>query len=267
MGARGVGHLARTCARSRRRTSRVVLNVGTAHLGEFGVADNIARAKGELVEALGADGVAVLNADDPLVAAMAARTRRRVVHVRHARRCRRPGRVTSSSTTSAGPSFDLVARTASPSTVALRLLGEHQAVNAAAVAAVALAAVGLSSSTPSRAPAHGRARCPALADGGARARRRRDRRQRRLQRQPRLDAGRARDAGARSAARAGRRTVAVLGEMRELGDDVAEPSTRRRRAGAAASGSTGCVVVGEGARADLRRAHAGPAAPPSRPST
>ena len=56
----------------------MVLNVGTAHLGVFGGKEAIAKAKGELVEALPRDGVAVLNADDPLVRAMAARTEARV---------------------------------------------------------------------------------------------------------------------------------------------------------------------------------------------
>jgi UDP-N-acetylmuramoyl-tripeptide--D-alanyl-D-alanine ligase len=56
-----------------------VLNVGTAHIGEFGSREAIARAKGEIVEALPVDGTAVLNADDPLVAAMASRTSARVV--------------------------------------------------------------------------------------------------------------------------------------------------------------------------------------------
>ena len=45
-----------------------MLNVGTAHLGEFGSREGIAQTKGELAEALPEDGVAVLNADDPLVA-------------------------------------------------------------------------------------------------------------------------------------------------------------------------------------------------------
>ena len=48
-----------------------MLNVGAAHVGEFGSRENTARAKAELVEALGPDGVAVLNADDAVVAAMA----------------------------------------------------------------------------------------------------------------------------------------------------------------------------------------------------
>ncbi len=56
-----------------------MLNVGSAHVGVFGSRDAIAATKGELVEALPADGVAVLNADDPLVAAMASRTPARVV--------------------------------------------------------------------------------------------------------------------------------------------------------------------------------------------
>ena len=77
-GARGVGHVRYLCEVVPPRIS-VVLNVGVAHLGEFGSQENIALAKGELVEALPADGLAVLNADDPLVAAMATRTRARIV--------------------------------------------------------------------------------------------------------------------------------------------------------------------------------------------
>src|SRR3954447_8638982 len=85
LSARGRGHIAALCAVAQPRIG-VVLNVGSAHLGEFGSADAIAVAKGELVEALPAGdgdraGVAVLNVDDPRVAAMAARTRARVVPV------------------------------------------------------------------------------------------------------------------------------------------------------------------------------------------
>jgi len=73
MGARGEGHVAQLCAIAPPRIA-AVLNVGTAHIGEFGSREAIARAKGEIIEALGPDGTAVLNADDDLVAAMATRT-------------------------------------------------------------------------------------------------------------------------------------------------------------------------------------------------
>ncbi len=79
--SRGRGHIAWLTRVARPRIG-VVLNVGSAHLGEFGSRDAVAAAKGELVEALpaaAAGGVAVLNADDPLVAAMAARTAARVL--------------------------------------------------------------------------------------------------------------------------------------------------------------------------------------------
>jgi UDP-N-acetylmuramoyl-tripeptide--D-alanyl-D-alanine ligase len=58
----------------------VVNNVYAVHLERAGSIENIARGKGELVEALppAPDGVAVLNADDPLVLAMRHRTRARV---------------------------------------------------------------------------------------------------------------------------------------------------------------------------------------------
>jgi UDP-N-acetylmuramoyl-tripeptide--D-alanyl-D-alanine ligase len=73
MGARGPGHVA-ALARVAKPEVGVVLNVGESHLGMFGSRDAIAKAKGELVEALPAHGTAVLNADDPRVAAMADRT-------------------------------------------------------------------------------------------------------------------------------------------------------------------------------------------------
>ena len=76
--ARGIGHIRYLCGIARPDIA-VVLNVGHAHLGEFGSRAGIATAKGELVEALAPSGVAVLNADDPLVASMAERTDARVV--------------------------------------------------------------------------------------------------------------------------------------------------------------------------------------------
>jgi UDP-N-acetylmuramoyl-tripeptide--D-alanyl-D-alanine ligase len=59
----------------------VVLNVGTAHLGEFGSREAIVATKAELPQAVPASGVVVLNADDPAVAAMGDTTPARVVRV------------------------------------------------------------------------------------------------------------------------------------------------------------------------------------------
>lgn len=81
MGARGVGHIASLCAVGR-PTVGIVTAVGAAHTSEFGSVEAVARAKGELIESLpsaAAGGVAVLNAAQPLVMAMAARTTARVV--------------------------------------------------------------------------------------------------------------------------------------------------------------------------------------------
>ncbi|MGJ9412009.1 UDP-N-acetylmuramoyl-tripeptide--D-alanyl-D-alanine ligase [Aeromicrobium sp. CF4.19] len=69
MGARGVGHVAALC-RIAPPDVAVVLNVGSAHVGEFGSIENIALAKGELVESLGAGGTAVLNGADRRVLSM-----------------------------------------------------------------------------------------------------------------------------------------------------------------------------------------------------
>lgn len=72
-GARGPGHIRYLCQIVPPEVG-IVLNVGNAHLGEFGSIEATEQAKGELVEALPHDGWAVLNADDPRVLAMADRT-------------------------------------------------------------------------------------------------------------------------------------------------------------------------------------------------
>ena len=138
MSARGRGDIAALAAVAPPRIG-VVLNVGTAHLGEFGSRDAIAIAKGELVEALptaDAGGVAVLNADDPLVAAMASRTRARVVAV---------GRSSAAQIRASDVTLDAAARArftlhtpVGSRPVALSVHGEHQVGNALAAVAVAL---------------------------------------------------------------------------------------------------------------------------------
>src|SRR5689334_3067705 len=59
----------------------VVLNVGTAHLGEFGSREAIAQTKAELPQSVPSSGVVVLNVDDTAVTAMASSTEARVVRV------------------------------------------------------------------------------------------------------------------------------------------------------------------------------------------
>jgi UDP-N-acetylmuramoyl-tripeptide--D-alanyl-D-alanine ligase len=70
MGMRALGEIAYLCSIAGPSIG-VVTNVGTSHLELLGTQANIARAKGELPRALPAEGAAVLNADDPLVRAMA----------------------------------------------------------------------------------------------------------------------------------------------------------------------------------------------------
>ncbi len=78
MGARGPGHVALLCDVAA-PTVAVVTRVAAAHTGVMGDLDAIARSKSELVEALPSSGTAVLNAEDPRVSAMAARTSATVV--------------------------------------------------------------------------------------------------------------------------------------------------------------------------------------------
>jgi UDP-N-acetylmuramoyl-tripeptide--D-alanyl-D-alanine ligase len=136
MGSRGIGHLKYLCEIAPPSIG-IVLNIGSAHVGEFGSKEQTALAKGELVEALPAEGTAVLNADDPLVARMNRRTRARVLTFGES-----VGADVRAEDIALGPdgraSFILRAGGGSAG-VRLRLVGEHQVGNALAVATAALA--------------------------------------------------------------------------------------------------------------------------------
>ncbi len=210
--ARGAGHIAAAAAAIPPRIG-VVLNVGSAHLGEFGSVEGIAAAKGELVEALPADGLAVLNADDPRVAAMASRTRARVVTFG-----RSPGAGVRAEnvTLDAGRARFRLVTPAGSAQVALGLVGEHHVGNALAAAAVALEL----GATPEQVAADLGAAAPA-------SRWRMDVTDRPDGVTVVNDAYNANPDSMRAALRAltalaaGRRTWAVLGPMAELGPDGA----------------------------------------------
>ncbi|MFG1932034.1 UDP-N-acetylmuramoyl-tripeptide--D-alanyl-D-alanine ligase [Mycobacterium sp. NPDC048908] len=119
----------------------VVLNVGTAHLGEFGSREAIAATKAELPQAVPASGVVILNVDDAAVAAMAGQTQARVVRVARSESSEsgtadvRAEAVTLDAL--ARPRFTLHTG-AGQIDVALAVHGEHQVSNALCAAAVAL---------------------------------------------------------------------------------------------------------------------------------
>ena len=135
MSARHAGNIA-ALARIAPPAIAVVLNVGTAHLGEFGSREMIAKTKAELVQAIPSSGVVILNVDDPVVAAMAELTSARVVGV---------GRSDSAQVRAdnvvlddlARPRFTLCAPGGSIE-IQLAVHGEHQVGNALCAAAVAL---------------------------------------------------------------------------------------------------------------------------------
>ncbi|MGX6604867.1 UDP-N-acetylmuramoyl-tripeptide--D-alanyl-D-alanine ligase [Micromonosporaceae bacterium Da 78-11] len=135
MGARGVGHI-RYLTDIARPDVGVVLNIGAAHLGEFGSVEGTALAKGELIEALPAEGLAVLNADDPLVAGMAPRTAARLLLVGEAADAGvRATDVTLDGSGRAGYTLHADGRSGA---VRLAVAGRHQVANTLAAAAVAL---------------------------------------------------------------------------------------------------------------------------------
>jgi UDP-N-acetylmuramoyl-tripeptide--D-alanyl-D-alanine ligase len=247
LSARGAGHIAQLCEIAPPRLG-VVLCVGHAHTGEFGGLAEVARAKGELPAALPPGGVALLNADDPLVLAMAERTAARVVTFGTGPRAT----VRAEGVTVGGDgraSFTL-ATPAGTAAVKLRLLGAHNVVNALAAAALA-GELGLGVAD--------------VADGLSAATSRSKWRMEVTERPDGVtvinDAYNANPEAMAAALETlatvarGRRAFAVLGAMNELGDE--SPRWHEHTGGLAArAGVAGLIVVGEAAAPMLSGAKA-----------
>ncbi len=253
MSARGIGHIAYLAGIAPPRIG-AVLNVGRAHAGEFGSVDAVAKAKGELVEALPAasgGGVAVLNADDPNVAAMAARTSARVVTTSVDPSREADVRAADISLDDLGRASFLLSVGGATANVQLRLHGRHHVANALAAAAVA-AELGMDAD----------AIADALSAATARSKKRMELTRRADGVLVVNDAYNANPDSTRAAIEAlahlagnGRRGIAVLGYMAELGDIEAQSHEEAGRL-AARAGVALVVAVGAGAAPVLDGARA-----------
>lgn len=215
MGMRGEGHISYLVDIARPDVG-VVVNVGSAHIGMLGTREAIARAKGELVAGLPATATAVLNTDDTLVRSMVGSTAAAVVTF---------GESADADVRATDVRLDAEARPSFTLTdgrpghdeavpVSLQFSGEHYVSNALAAAAAALSlggsleqvADGLRAATPQ---SRWRMEVRESPDGVTIVN----------------DAYNANPESMRAALKtlvamaAGRRTWAVLGEMRELGDE------------------------------------------------
>ena len=136
LGANRVGEIAYTVALTRPQVA-IITNAGTAHVGEFGGQDKIVLAKGEILEGLAADGVAVLNRDDKAFDTWQARAAGRRVSSFGLHDTRADFRASGVKRDARGcPGFTLQGP-AGEAAVQLNLLGEHNVTNALAAAAAA----------------------------------------------------------------------------------------------------------------------------------
>lgn len=160
LGANRVGEIAYTVALTRPQVA-IITNAGTAHVGEFGGQDKIVLAKGEILEGLAADGVAILNRDDKAFDTWQARADGRRVSSFGLHDARADFHASDVKRDARGcPGFTLQGP-AGEAAVQLNLLGEHNVTNALAAAAAAHALgvplVGIVSGLQNLQPVKGRA--------------------------------------------------------------------------------------------------------------
>ncbi|HEX3044051.1 MAG TPA: UDP-N-acetylmuramoyl-tripeptide--D-alanyl-D-alanine ligase [Bacillota bacterium] len=151
MGMRGLGQI-RKLTEIARPNMAIITNVGLTHLELLGSQKNIAKAKAELVEALPADGVAILNGDDEYVRGMSSVTRARTVffgldHPDLDYRAEilamdengsRFQVITSARARMRSPEKNNLAHTGATFSVTLPISGEHNVRNALAAIAIAM---------------------------------------------------------------------------------------------------------------------------------
>lgn len=133
MGASAIGEIARLISIVTPDVG-IVLKVGLAHVGEFGGPDAVETAKSEMVTDLPESAVAVLNADDGRVVRMAGKTKASVVWFGLAGSA--DVRADDVEATASGTAFTLVAA-GEQRRVQLKILGEHHVMNALATIAAA----------------------------------------------------------------------------------------------------------------------------------
>ena len=139
LGANHVGEIAYTVGLTRPQVA-ILNNAGNAHVGEFGGPEKIVEAKGEIIEGLPADGVAVLNLDDKAFGIWQRRAGSRAVRS-FALSNPAADVYASDLTRDARGCMAFTLNCAAGSTpVQLNLLGEHNVANALAAATAALAA-------------------------------------------------------------------------------------------------------------------------------
>jgi UDP-N-acetylmuramoyl-tripeptide--D-alanyl-D-alanine ligase len=215
----------------------IVLNVGLSHVGLLGDIDAIARAKRELVEALGSDGTAILNADDPRVMEMALASAGRVVTFGH-ERTQKPADVRAEKIELRGlegSTFTLALPSQERVQVELQVPGLHAISNALAAAAAGhvlgvatadiVAALGAAGAVGGRGMLrHGRLGSTIIDDA--------------------YNASPSSMAAALQVllAETNRPRIAVLGEMLELGDQAVEA---HRKVGRQAARADLLVAIGE----------------------
>lgn len=134
LGAGGVGTI-RYLAEIAKPDIGVVLKVGLAHVGEFGSIENTAKIKAELVECLDSEAVAILNGDDGFVRSMAEKTKAKALWFGTS--AESDFQASNQSVGVSGTSFNLVWPDREETSVNLQILGEHHVMNALAAAAVA----------------------------------------------------------------------------------------------------------------------------------
>ena len=133
MGMRGLGQIDDLCRIARPHIG-VVTRVGEAHTELVGGIEGVAQAKGELIEALPPQGVAILNADDERVLAMRSRSVAPVLTYGESNSA--DIRIANLHLDAHGcPLFDITTPSGS-ATVNLSIPGRHMAMNAAAAIAV-----------------------------------------------------------------------------------------------------------------------------------